>query len=170
MKDFEPVVQPEMNVRIFDSTKTYGYFEVTHVEPVGYIIKDFAVTISSESWSRGNEFQEVYVQDSEMAQWRMKVLDDIEVRLAQLGKELKRGSLKYGVPVNVSLMTELIDETLKSTEFYTYRDEKVYVDIYNPTQSSISRNRVVVFGYKFKLNKLDSKPGKYTNIPIGVIQ
>jgi len=67
-------------------------------------------------------------------------------------------------------MTELIDETLKSTEFYTYRDEKVYLDIYNPTQSSISRNRVMVFGIKFKLKKLETKPGKYTNIPIGVIQ
>ena len=165
-KDFTPVVMPDQYVKILPD---YGFYKVLQVEPIGYLIKDFSVSIASESWSRGNELQEVYVLDDEMAQWRLKVLDDIEVIIAPLGKERKRGSLKYGSPVSAGKLVDTYNESENSTEFFSFEDEKIYIDIYNPTKYTITTERILLYGYKYKLEKMPTAPGKYTVIPIGVI-
>ena len=162
---FEPVVEPRMNVRLLPD---YGYFKVLGVEPIGVIVYDFGKTLTAGSESKNIEFSTVYMQENEMAQWRVWVLDDFEIRLKLVGRERLRGSTKYSSDsiVTFSMDTNDYDEL---SQFFTFEDEKVFVDIKNPTQDTITKERVMLMGFKYVLQKLEEKPEKWTDIPIGVV-
>jgi len=160
--EFKPIVKPRDNVRLLPK---YGFFRVKGVEPIGKFIKDFAKTITDGSTSSGIAFEEVYMNDSEMAQWRIWVLDDIELKLNLIGRTETRGTTKYEVSTAYSFSLDTNPDDGQS-QFFTFEDEKVYIDIHNPTQDTITMNRVLLMGYRYTLEKLDFEPDKYTDIPI----
>jgi hypothetical protein len=162
---FEPVVEPRMNVRLLPN---YGFYKVVGVEPIGRFVKDFAKTITAGSISEANEFEEVYMNENEFAQWRVWVLDDIEVRLNLIGRKETRGTTRYEVPTAYSFSMYTNDDDGQS-QFFTFEDEKVYIDIKNPTQNTITRQRLELMGYRYTLEKITTVPDKYTDIPIGKI-
>lgn len=167
--EFRPVVEPRMNVRIIGAGgNVYGYYRVKGVEPIGFFIKDFAKSISAESTSSGIEFDEVYMDDNTLAQWRIWVLDDVEIKLNLIGRTETRGTTKYEVSTAYSFSMDTNEHDGQS-QFFTFEDEKIYIDIHNPTKSAISSERVLLTGYKYSLEKLDSVPEKYTDIPIGKV-
>jgi len=168
-EDFKPVVEPRMNVRLVGANnKIYGYYRVKGVEPIGQFVKDFGKTISAESTSSGIEFEEVYMDDNTFAQWRIWVLDDVEIKLNLIGRTETRGTTKYEISTAYSFSMDTNGHDGMS-QFFTFEDEKVYVDVHNPTKSSISSERVLLMGYKYTLDKLDGEPEKYTDIPISKI-
>ena len=163
--EFKPVVAPRMYVRLLPS---YGFFKVLGVEPIGQIVKNFNKTIAANDTYRNVEFEEVYMQENEMAQWKVTVLDDFEMRLKLVGRESIRGSTKYSSDEIATFSIYTNDED-GINQFFTFQDEKVYVDLVNPTSVQITKERVRLVGYKYKLAKLEEEPEIWTDIPIGVV-
>ena len=46
------------------------------------------------------------------------------------------------------------------SQFFTFEDEKVYVDLKNPTNDTITMERIKLMGFKYVLEKLEEKPEK----------
>lgn len=163
--EFKPVVSPRMYVRLLPE---YGFYKVLGVEPIGQIIKNFNKTISGNSTYRNIEFTEVYMQENEMAQWKVTVLDDFEMRLKLIGRESIRGSTKYSSD-EIATFSIYTNEEEGINQFFSFQDEKIYVDLVNPTSVTITKERIRLVGYKYKLAELEEEPEIWTDIPIGVV-
>ena len=163
---FEPVVEPRMNIRVLPE---YGFYRVVSIEPIGMFIKDFRKTLASGGESRNNEFGEVYVQGNEMAQWRVWVLDPVGVRLKVVGQEKLRGATKYSSSIMYSFSPDT-NENAKMSQFFSFEDEKIYVDLVNLTKDTLTRQRLKLVGFKYILEKLDYEPDKFTDIPFASVR
>lgn len=165
-EEFKPVVSPRMNVRVLPD---YGFYRVLSVEPVGVLIKDFGKTLAADAESKNNELEEVYMQDNEMAQWRIWVLDPVGIKLKVVGQEKLRGATKYSTPLIRSFSPETNDDDSVS-QFFSFEDEKIYVDIVNLTKDTLTSQRIKLIGYKYVLEKIDHTPEIYTDIPFGLVR
>jgi len=164
--EFEPVVSPRMNVRVLPD---YGFYRVLTVEPIGIIIKDFGETLAPGTEARNKELQEVYMQDNELAQWRIWVLDPVGIKLKVVGQERLRGSTKYSTSVLYSFSPDTNEDDGVS-QFFSYEDEKIYVDIANLTYDILTTQRIKLMGYKYVLEKLEEEPEIYTDIPFASVR
>ena len=162
---FEPVARIGENLLVLPKEK-YGYYKVTAIEPIPIIIKDFGA-INAESESKDTAITEVELNEDEIGQFRFIPLDDIEVEIKQPLANA-RGFTKT-VVTRVSKLSAQLDPTLKHTEVFTIEDEKLYFKIKNPSKSNISRSRVAIFGWKFKVKELKAKPQKYAVIQVEVL-
>jgi len=162
---FEPIVKIGENLLILPEQK-YGYYTVTAIEPLPVIIHDFG-SVSSESESKDINVSALQLNEGEVGQWRLVPLDDIEVEVKQPLANTR--SVTKEVTSKINAFSVAFDPTLKHTEFFTIKDEKVYFKITNPTKSDITRARVAFFGWKLKVKKLPAKPAKFAVIQVEVI-
>lgn len=166
--EFRPIVQSRMNIRIMPE-RDYGFFVVDGVEPTGKLSYDFGETISGGKESEGLEFDELYMGRNELAQWRIWLIDDIEINLNLIGRSATRGSTKYDVTTAYSFSMDTNHYDSQS-QFFTFQDEKIFFDVKNPTQTSISQERVVLMGFKYSLTEIDvekeRKPDRWTDVPM----
>jgi hypothetical protein len=163
--EFEPVVQTRDYLRLTPES-TYGFYKVKGFEPIGRFTKNFAKTITSGSSSKNNEWTDVYMEDNYLGQFMVYIYDDFEMDLNLIGRTQLRGTTKYVISSQHSFSKET-NMFPGLSQFFTFEDEYIYVDLYNPTAGTITSQRVIVYGYKYWLEKIDSKPDKYTDIPIG---
>ena len=163
---FEPVVKPRENVRLVPPPErdTREYFQVQYIEPVYVYIHNFG-TLAAGQKTNITEISDLDLYENELGQWRLLLLDDVEVTVRQ-PRGVERGTTKV-VSTKVTPHLILIDRSLKSTEIYTFEDKyRVYLVVENPTNYTITP-RILFFGWKFRLKPIP-KPAKWTDIPIGV--
>ena len=159
---FEPVVKVGENIAVFPTNK-YGYFKVLYIRQLPEIIHDFG-SISAEKTVSDKEVTDLYMNDGEIAQYRMMPLDDIVITVKQ--------PLAKGIWTTRNTQAAISQKTLQLqtitgiSEFFVYEDEKIYFNVTNPTKYNISKSRVLFTGFKFAVEKLPTPPEVYTVIPV----
>lgn len=160
---FEPVAKPRENIRIVPDNK---YYRVEYVEPIYGILISLG-SVSAESTGSLKELTELDLNPLEMGQWRIVLLDDINLIVKQ-PRATQKGTTKIeSTKISPHLM--LLDPSLKFTELFTFEDKtRIFIQPENPTKYSVNA-RILVFGWKFLLAELESPPAKYTDIPVATV-
>jgi len=96
---------------------------------------------------------ELSSKSNTMLQLRYVPLDDIEVTLKK--PKTVKGYSTENVTFKVTPRIATIDPTLSLTEFFVFEDEKVYMDIYNPTKQSLVLCRVMFMGWYYILENIN---------------
>lgn len=161
-ESFEPVVRKGDNVELLKSDKDIlGYYTVKYIEPLPRKQHDFGA-INNETSSGDTEVTDLYMNDGELAQYRMILLDDMEVTISQPKAKKRHATKSY-----VHTMTPYtVQAAPHLTQFFIFEDEKVFFDVKNPTKYVRGIHRIMYLGWRFILEKLPSKPATFTSIPI----
>jgi hypothetical protein len=167
---FEPVAQKGENI-IFLPEAKYNpagnvFFEVKEIQALfdGQLVNDFG-SIAATTEASPAEYTDLYMAPRWLGQYRMMVLDDIEV--ARLHPRAVIGSSTESVVTKVTKFTPLLDPTLKSTEFFMFEDKpELYFQPKNTTKYTIGKSRVLFFGWALLLETKSGSPPKATYVPI----
>lgn len=159
---FEPIVRKGDNVELIKSSKdVLGYYKVKYIEPLPEKIHDFGA-INAETDNGDQEIDDLYMSDSEFAQYRILLLDDMHITVSQ-----PKAKKRYGTKSYVHVITPRIQQTAPHlTQIFVFEDEKIFFDARNPTKYNRLKHRILLYGWRFILEKLASKPQTYTTIPI----
>jgi len=171
-KEFVPVVKMGENYSIITAQGTEKYFECVYVEglpPSLDLIYDGG-SLASGATDSANKITITEMEGSaktetdisEVFQLRMRILDDtmIVVKLPAAQSKWKTRNDEIRMDFN----TEIYDPTLATTETYIYEDDTIYIDIYNPTNYTLSQTRIAFFGWRIVGRQLSKAPEKYTRL------
>lgn len=169
---FSPVVNIGENYSVITAQGSERYFECVYVEglPASLdLIQDFG-SINSGSTDSANKLTILEMEGSskletdisEVFQLRFRPIDDcsITTKLPAAQSRFKTRNSEIRVDYN----TEERDPTLKTTELYIYEDDTIYMDVYNPTQYTLTKSRVQFWGWRIVGELLPKIPDKYTRI------
>lgn len=160
--DFTPTVRVGEVLELRKSDKdVLGYFTVQYIEQLPKYLKDFGA-ISAGGTTGDTDMTDLYMPDGELAAYQMVPMDDVEVTVSQ-PKAKKRYAAKNYVHVITSFISQVMPQ---QTRFWIWEDEKVYMDVKNPTRYARQRHRVLFYGWRFVLQRLAARPPVFTTIPI----
>lgn len=171
-KDFVPVAKIGENYSIINAQGSERFYETVYVEglpPSLDLIYDGG-SLASGSTDSSNKMTILEMEGSaktetdlsEVFQVRMRILDDIAVTV-KLPAAQSRWKTRND-EIRLDYNTEIHDPSLATTEVYIGEDDTIYVDIYNPTQYTLSKTRIQFFGWRIVGRLLSKVPEKYTRI------
>jgi len=179
--EFQPIALPEEKIILLTDgkeLKPHAWFKVTEVLPLPMLQLDFGA-INAGGFATSPRITEATVvpnkvvltrvlemPDLQLAQWRFRVLDDIQIKLFQPTARavwvLKTQELWLDKRI------EQIDPTLQGTEFYQFENREIAFQVRNPTEEAINLSRVLLRGWRLRLEKLPERPAPpYTKISLG---
>jgi len=171
-KDFVPVVAIDQQYSIITAQGTTKYFDCVYVEglpPSLDLIEDFGELASGAS-DNANKVTSIEMEGSgrtgsdisEVFQFRMRPLDDAmyTIKLPAAQSKWKTRNNEIRLDYN----TEVLDPTFATTETYVAEDDTIYVDVYNPTQYTLSQTRLQFWGWRIVGRQLAKAPEKYTRL------
>ena len=154
---FEPILLENMTAVLFGAELPEEGMSVVcrAMMALPEYYKDFGA-LTAATWDTDNEDVNLEVGELELAQYRMRLLDDMQCRLKNpAAREYWRTSkAKWYLP---QFPTSDDDSWLKNylwkaSEFFVYKDTTPRFDFYSTLASTTSR--VLFSGWKFKLHKL----------------
>lgn len=165
--EFKPVVEIGQNFSVITAQGTEKFFEVVYIEPLPKcydLVEDFG-SITSGSTDSSNKITRIEGEGSaktetdlsEVFQLRMEVIDDIILTLKQPAAQSRFKTRNDELRVDAFTPPEL-------TEIYVYEDDVPYIDAYNGTQYTLSKTRVIFWGWRIVGRQLSKAPDKYTRI------
>ena len=162
---FEPVVRVKENLELIpEDHPKHGYYKVLYIEQLPEFIHDFG-SIAGEGSVADVKVENIYMPDSELAQYRFHPIDDLEIKIKQ-PSGISRFKTKHKW-LAVTSRTHQQAPKMYLSEFFVIEDEGVYFTVTNPAKSTTKKSRVKFFGWRFVLEKLAEKPDRYTPIPVG---
>ncbi|MFY9259575.1 MAG: hypothetical protein WAO71_03600 [Gallionella sp.] len=146
----EQIVMPGENVGIWVN-KVYEFYKVDYVEPITY---SDPVTINLGALAAGaqsnvTQLTALQMPDSEFAQLRMRVLDDVNLIVYQ-GRADQRHKLQ-NVVSTVNRFTHLNDPCGHQTECFEFEDNYIFLQADNQTGYALTQARVVFWGFRYVL-------------------
>ena len=169
----EPVAKIGENI-IFTPLNSYAYksgrplfYKIAYIEPIPAVFKDFG-TVSASSSITNQEVTDLYMDDNQLAQYRVIPIDDIEVAINQ-----PQAMARFTTKSYTSYVSKLTDPH-SFLEFFVFEDNnKPYFKITNPHDWDIAKSRVKFIGWKYilvpKLVKTENDiPNAFTAIPLEV--
>ena len=163
--ELEPVVRLEENVKLLvPGGEVYG--KVVFAEPIQpQIINLGPITAASTSnplaVGSTRKLSEMELGEEEFGQWRLFVLEDVLLEVRQ-PSSMGRFLTKNG-PTLVNKFTISVPQI---AELYTYKDYVPTVVPYNYHFKEIDNARILVFGIRYIMEPLTTKPSEYTVVPI----
>ena len=151
---FEPVVKEGENVKIIKDSKTLlGFFRVKWIEPLPQKIHNFGA-LAANTAGGNTEITDLYVNDLEFAQYRMILLDDIELTILQPAGKTRLATKSYA-----HIITPLTSQIAPhQTQIVVFEDETINFNPKNPTQYTRPIHRILYYGWRYILEKI-WKPG-----------
>lgn len=163
-KDFEPIVKPGENIAVYGAggEGKVKYFKVKAIEPLPLFEKDFGA-INANSTLLNQEVKDLYVPNGQLAQYRIKLVDAVELTMKQ-----PKSKTKFSTKTGTFKITKDIAGTdfVNLTEFFVYEDQTVLFDVTNPSSSALTNSKVQFAGFKYMLEELTEEPEKYTVISV----
>ncbi len=170
--EFTPVVAIGQQYSIVTAQGSEKFFDCVYVEglpPSLDLIHDFG-SLASGSTDSANKVTILEMEGSaktetdisEVFQLRMRVLDDIMVTVKLPAAQSKWKTRNDEIRMDFN--TEIFDPTLATTETYIYEDDTIYIDVYNPTQYTLSQTRIQFWGWRIVGRQLSKAPDKYTRL------
>ena len=120
--------------------------------------KDFGA-LTAATWDTDNEDSNLELQNLELAQLRMRLLDDMQCRLKNPGSVAQWRTAKTNFYLPQFPQQEGQDwlkaYLWKAGEFFVWEDTTPRFDFYSAV--TLTTSRVLFSGWKFKLNKIPTK-------------
>ncbi len=154
--NFEPILLPNETARIITAQNTVDVICVS-VGALPEYQKDFAA-LTAATWDTDNEDTNLEMQDWELGQFRMRVLDDMNLRLSNPGSvrqwRTKRAAFFIRQFPTVPEEQFLQEFMFKASEFFVYEDDNTpRFDFYSDVATLTSR--VLFSGWRLKLQKFN---------------
>ena len=152
--------------------KVYEFYKVQYIEP---ITRSSPVTINlgalaAAAQSNITQVTLLQMPDLEFAQFRMEVLDDVEVVVSQ-GRADQRHKLQQVVST-LSRMNPLWDHFGNLTELYEFEDNYIFLQATNQTSYALAQARIAFWGFRYVLEaqpqynwKAQTLPERWTRVP-----
>ena len=158
---FEPILLENMTATLFGSEINPEGLPVVckAVMALPEYYKDFGALVAA-TWDTDNEDTNLEVGTMELAQYRMRILDDMKCRLKNPSavQQWRTSKTNFYLP---KFPTDVADEFLKNyffkaSEFFVFQDDATpRFDFYSDLVSTTAR--VLFSGWKFKLERLPTK-------------
>lgn len=164
-EEFVPIAKPNENIAVIGARgkNNIKYYRVVAVEPLPLFEKDFGAINAGETL-REKEVEELYVNEGQLAQYRIRLVDDVELYIKQPKSDTKFSTKKGTFKITRDIAgTDFVN----LTEFYVFEDQTVLFDVKNPSSTTnLTQSRVQFAGFKYILEELKEKPDKYTVIAV----
>lgn len=167
----EQIVMPGETVGIWVN-KVYEFYKVQYVEGV---MRSDPLTIDLGALAAGGQSavtQATLLQmpDTEFAQLRMEVLDDVEIIVYQ-GRADQRHKL-FNRVATLSRILSLFDPDGHTSEMYEFEDNYLFLQAANQTSYALPCARVVFWGFRYVLEPMTqyswnagTLPDAWTRVP-----
>ncbi len=159
--EFAPVQRENGFIKILPAGK---FFRVLYVEQLAELPAKDHGTVAAETTLSDQEYTDLYVNDDELAQFRLIPLDDILVGMNQpraqtrwAGKNATGRLTQFQAPPTWSLRYNL-------AEIFNFEDDKLFLQITNPTKDAQQRTRVQPLGFRYVLEASQVQP-QYVAVP-----
>ena len=159
---FEPILLPGETARIILPSQTIDV-ECVAVGALPLYTKDFGA-LTAATWDTGNQDTNLDMQDFQLAQYRIRIQDDMLLKLnnpASTRQWRTKGTDFYLPQFPTDPEDQFLQEFyFKASEFFVYEDDNSpSFDLYSANDSTTSR--VLFSGWRFSLRK-SAVPGKAT--------
>lgn len=151
--EFEPVFLPGETAKIITSSGEFN-IECVAVGALPEYTKDFG-SLSAVTWDTDNEDTNLEFSTNELAQFRMRVLDNMELRFNNLAptRQWRTARTDFTLKQWPDIGEALLQEHLfKASEFFIWEDDTPRFDFYS--QNAQSKSRVAFSGWRFKCRKI----------------
>jgi len=156
-KDFVPVALEGQNLKLVPLDK---YVKVKYVEQLPVQIVNFGA-IAAGATSANNVITQTQMQDTEVGQFRIAPLDDVEITVRQLG-----ATTRFVSRLNTYLLDGHTDIGSNMSEIFVYKDNAPTFDVRNPGTVNINLSRIIISGFRYVIEELSEVPDKYTAVPV----
>lgn len=162
--EFDPILLPRETAHIITANEEFDA-ECVAVGALPEYVKDFGSLVAA-TWDTDNEDTNLELSTLELAQLRMRVVDDIKLRFNNLAPTRQWRTSKtdfYLRQFPLEAGEDFLKEYLfKASEFFIYENDTPRFDFYSDI--TLGTSRVRFSGWRLKLKKITA-PGK---IPIWV--
>ena len=159
--EFDPILLPRETAHIITSNMEFDA-ECVAVGALPEYEKDFG-SLTAATWDTDNEDANLEMSNNELAQLRMRVLDDVKVRFNNLAPTRQWRTSKadfYLRQFPLESGEDFLKEFLfKASEFFVFGDDTPRFDFYSTI--ALATARVKFSGWRFRLKKIGT-PGKAT--------
>ncbi len=167
----EQIVLPNEIVGIWIN-KVYEFYKVQFIEPItrsSPVSQDLGA-LAAAGASAITQITLLQMPDLEFAQFRMEVLDDVEIIISQ-GRADQRHKLQQVVST-LGRMNALFDPCGHLTELYEFEDNYIFLQATNQTGYALTQARVAFWGFRYVLEvqtqfnwKAKALPERWTRVP-----
>lgn len=159
--NFEPVFLPGETARLITASGTFDV-ECVACGALPEYLKDFGA-LTAAAWDTDNEDINLEMANFELAQLRMRVIDDIKLRFNNLSptRQWRTAKADFYLRQFPQITGEdfLKEYLFKASEFFIYEDDTPRFDFYSDI--ALATSRVLFSGWRFKVKKITA-PGKIT--------
>jgi len=161
----EQVVLPNEVVGVWVN-KVYEFYKILYVEG---LMRSDPITIdigalAAAAQSAMTQVTLLQMPDQEFAQFRMEVLDDVEVAVYQ-GRADQRHKL-FTRAATLTRFQPLFDPDANVSEMYEFEDNYIFLQATNLTSYPVTQARVVCWGYRYVPDPLDQYRWNKGNGPL----
>lgn len=158
---FAPALEPGETAHLVTASGRFDV-EVIAKGALPEKIKDFG-SLTAGVWDTNNENTDLELNQYELAQYRMMVLDDIQMRFNNLSPTRQWRTSKEDFILG-QYPSEPGEDHLKtflwaSSEFFVWQDDTPRFDFYSPR--ALGTSRVKFSGWRFKVRQIPAR-GKKT--------
>lgn len=163
---FDPEFQPVQRENGFIKTLPLNkFYRVLYVEQLAEVPpKDHGV-VAAETTLADQEFTDLYVNDDEVAQYRLIPVDDVVVTLKQPLAESRFTGKNATGRITQFQQPPVWTERYNLAEIFVFKDDKVFLDITNPTKYVQQMTRVQPIGFRYVLEPVMQQPTQYVALP-----
>jgi hypothetical protein len=149
-----PIAGIGQNILVYKQKK-YFLYNVVYREGLPYsapLMMNFGA-IAAGATLAGQSLQNILeMPDNQIGQFRMQVLDDVQVTLWE-PRSNGRFQLKNNI-AQVSAYTALQDSCGHTTEFFVHEATWPFVDITNPRVAATVTARIAFYGFKYVVEQI----------------
>lgn len=166
-KDFEPIAKPSENVCIIgaEGKGNTEYYKIVAIEPLPFYEHDFGAVNAGQTL-KDQEVKALYLNAGQLAQYRIRLVDDVELQLKQPKSDTKftTKSGEFKISRDIAPIFHCRTDFTNLTEFFVFEDQSILFNVTNPSDSNIGSSKVQFAGFKYILEELDKEPDKYTTV------
>jgi len=163
-EEFEPVALPGEYIKVIGAggKNNVRYFRVVAIEPLPIYEHDFGAINAGQTLEK-QEVEALYVPAGQLAQYRIRVVDDVRLYMYQPRSDAKFSTRKDRFHISRDIAgTDFVN----LTEFFVFENQAVYFDVENPGSTNLSSSRVQFAGFKYVLEEVEKEPERYTTVAV----
>lgn len=160
----EEIVMPGETVGIWVN-KVYEFYKVVFIETIPRS-DPVAINLGALAAGGGSAVTQVtllQMPDLEFAQFRLEVLDDVEVIVSQ-GRADQRHKLQQRV-ATLGRFSPLFDPCGHLSECYEFEDNYIFLQGTNRTAYALAQTRVVAWGFRYVTDPLTEYSWRMGKLP-----
>jgi len=160
--EFEPILLPGETAHLITATTKLDV-ECIAVGALPEKVKDFGA-LTGADWKRDQENTDLELPANELAQFRMRIVDDFRIEFSNLTatKQWRTAKAIFDLPQFPTLSAEdfLKQFYFKASEFYVWQKDTPRFDLYAPN-GDLATSRIIFSGWRFRVKQITT-PGKIT--------